>query len=159
MSTGLSLRFTTKIAHFSSPTGFKKPVQKLELIYSSLTVNHPSQIRFRHSGHLLLPAHLQNFPVTIRMHFLRKRGAKSRSILGKKPTRLEPDTTSVAQRFWPQRSGSPLWGLLNLTMRTPTAGNGTAFSLCFPLLLLGRRFFHAGKPLGVVNRVREHKRR
>lgn len=93
------------------------------------------------------------------MQFFRISGAKCWSILRKKSTGLEPDTTGVAQRLWSQRPGSPLWSLLHLTVHTSTAGNRTAVRIGFTLLFLGRRFFRAGKPLGVVNRVREHERR
>lgn len=143
-----------EIPHFGShrfaPTGLTLP------LILTLTLNRRGRARFVHRNRLLLAAHLQNFPVAIGVQLLRISRAKGRPVLGKEPAGLEPDAASVAQRFRTKWAGSPLRCFDDLAVGTPTARNRSAVRLGFPLLLLGRRFFHAGEPLGVVNRAREH---
>lgn len=101
---------------------------------------------------IFLLSHLDDFPMAIGMHVATKSGTTSRSILWKKPTGLEPDSTSIAERLGPERPGSPLRGLLDLAMAASPLELRTGLNRGLSLLLLPLRFtrgFHK------LDRVRE----
>lgn len=51
--------------------------------------------------HFLLPSHFHHLPVGVGMLGEHKSGAVRGSVLGHKPTRLEPNPTSITQRLGP----------------------------------------------------------
>ena len=96
------------------------------------------------SMHILLPPQLQNLPVRIRMLSGHKSRARSGSVLWHEPTRLEPNSASVAKRLWAHRPSPPLWRLFGATVETlpPWRGGGGGSGVHdYGLFFLGRRRF------------------
>lgn len=115
--------------------------------------NRRSQTGLGRAAYLLLLApHLQHFPVMVGVHLARESRATSGSILWQEPARLEPDPASVAQGLSPERTGSPLRGLLDAAMAAPPRGlgRGRAGLCCRFLLLLLRRRLDRVQILGRV---------
>ena len=90
------------------------------------------------------------------MNFARKSWATCWSILRQESAGLKANPTCVAEGFGTERTGSPLWGLLDPTMAAPVGGRlrtATGFRVQSFLVLLRRRLYGRVKRFHVLTRV------